>query len=222
MSALSNNNNDNKHFVKVIGTKPGSDEIYFTENKKVDGRWVNEGKFSSLEGNFKGITFNDKTITVAGSEKDIKEVNILISNGGENFQLTGIMQSGFYRSIVNTIASVPKLGRIKMTVAYNKTGYASCYLVLNGQERPEWALTWAEQSKMIDVTKDKKGKTVATDAEELIAKLVELVSKVEVDTSVAEIESTSSNHLDLMQEKDNFEGVDEPTKELEVDDDLPF
>ena len=75
---------------------------------------------------------------------------------------------------------------------------------------------------MIDVTKDKKGKTVATDAEELIAKLVELVSKVEVDTSVAEIESTSSNHLDLMQEKDNFEGVDEPTKELEVDDDLPF
>lgn len=219
MSALSNNNSGNKHFVKVI-RKPGSDEIYFTENKKVDGRWINEGKFTSLEGNFKGITFNDKTITVAGSEKDIKEVNILISNGGEEFQLTGIMQSGFYRSIVNTIASVPKLGLLKMTVAYNKTGYASCYLVLNGQDRPEWALSWAEQSKMIDVTKDKKGQTVATDAEELITKLVELASKVEVDTSVSEIEPTAS---EFDQTSNNLnEGVDEPAKELEVDDDLPF
>ncbi|MDB4301959.1 hypothetical protein N9924_00180 [bacterium] len=221
MSALSNNNG-NRHFVKVIGTKPGSDEIYFTENKKVDGRWINEGKFKSLEGNFKGITFNDKTIKVAGDDKDIKEVNILLSNGGEEYQLTGIMQSGFYRSIVNTIASVPKLGRLKLSVAFNKTGYASCYLVLDGEERPEWALTWAQQSEMIDVTKDKKGKTVATDAEELITKLVELVSKVEVDLTVPEIAATTpeqenGNDFDLPQA-----GNTPPVVEEGDDDQLPF
>ena len=128
------------------------------------------------------------------------------------------MQSGFYRSIVNTIASVPKLGLLKMTVAYNKTGYASCYLVLNGQDRPEWALSWAEQSKMIDVTKDKKGQTVATDAEELITKLVELASKVEVDTSVSEIEPTASEiHESLLDDIS-------PNKSSKraYDDDLPF
>ena len=221
MSALSNNDG-NRQFVKVIGTKPGSDEIYFTVNKKVDGQWINDGKFKTLEGNFKGITFNDKTINVGGSDKDIKEVNILLSNGGE-YQLTGIMQSGFYRSIVNTIASVSKLGKIKLSLAFNKTGYASCYLTLDGDERPEWALTWAQQSEMIETTKDKKGKTVATDAEELITKLVELVSKVEVDLTAPAIVATANQQeqeasdFDLPQAESTPPVVEEGSA-----DDLPF
>lgn len=222
MSALSNTGG-NRTFVKVIGTKPNSEEIYFTVNKKVDGQWVNEGKFNSFGGYYKSVSYKDKTITVAGEEVEVKEVNLTITKSNVDYVLSGTMQSGFFRSIVNTIASVQKISQMKLSVAFNKSGYASCYLILDGDERPEWALSWAEQQEMTEETKDKKGKVVHRDHSELIDKLVELSLKVEADTASAlDAAMEEPINTDFADTEPQSEGVDEKPVEEEDDMDLPF
>lgn len=223
MSALSNTGG-NRTFVKVIGTKPDSEEIYFTVNKKVDGQWTNEGKFNSFGGFYKSVSYKDKTITVAGQSVEVKEVNLTITKGDMDYVLSGTMQSGFYRSIINTISSVKKIKQIKLSVALNKSGYASCYLVLDGNERPEWALSWAEQQELTDEIKDRKGKVVSRDHSELIDKLVELSLKVESDeASALDAAMEEPVNTDFADNEPQNEGVDEkPVEEEEEDTDLPF
>lgn len=208
-------------FVKIAGLKKGSDKVYFTTSVKgEDGKWGNQGEFPGISGYFKGFSITDKEY----DGNKYKEFQLTITDAGEDFCLTGSLNSNIWRGIVNTLAGSSPLGWLEFSVGVNKKGYPSCW-IKNGGENTEWAISWEKQTELVDTITNKKGEVVSRDYDELIEALVKAMSKVE---------AMEGNLIDSIPE-DDYAKMETAASQVEAskakakamvegeeDDDLPF
>jgi hypothetical protein len=114
--------------------------VYLTTSVKgEDGKWGNQGEFPGISGYFKGFSITDKEY----QGNAYKEFQLSLVDAGEEFCLTGSLNSNIWRGIVNSLAGSSPLGYLEISVGMNKKGYASCW-VKNGGENTEWALSWEQ------------------------------------------------------------------------------
>ena len=209
MSGLIQPTGANAVFLKIQGLKKGSEKVYISKSVKTEKGWTQEGEFKGIEGEFKSLDF-----TTNEFEGKTYELAILtLHNDGVDYKLQLSLSSGLGRGIVNSIVSNKSIDQVKIEVYISsKSGRPSAMVYVNN-DKANWALSWDEQTELVEITKNKKGEVVDSDYSALIAKLKELASEVKIgimDRSVpsyAKVENTEK--ASVLEDEDD-------------DDNLPF
>lgn len=202
-------------FIKIGGLKKGSDKVYFTTSKKGDdGKWGNEGEYSGISGYFRGFQITDKEF----DGNKYKEIQINLSDAGDDYCLSGSLGSKMFQGIANSLAGSSPLGYLEFSIGFNKKGYPACW-IKNGGENTDWAISWEEQKELVDVITNKKGEFVSRDDSELVEALVKKLLEVEMveGNLIDSIPSTQVEQMNKVADKVVAEKVEE-----ESDEDLPW
>ena len=195
--------------LKTKGDKPSFDVM----KKNGEGKWEVAISETYIDGFFKSLRFIDHEY----EGKKSKKIQLILHDQGMDYIIESFFSS-VSRGILNTLAAAKEIGFLKLQLAV-KDGYPRCYVEVNGNNRPEWALEWADQKVLIEVIKKKDG-SVEKDYFDLNKKLMEICE---------EVKPLESNMLDSIsspeeEETPNIykEPVVESSIEEEEDDGLPF
>ena len=154
-------------FFKINGLKQGSkpEELYFKGQHYVDE------KITELETHPTFLEGVIKSITTSNYEYEGDTVNnfkiVLVDSQGEY-----VLESNFSNlaiGILNTLAGAETLGKVKLALYTNKSGYQSVYITMDdSEELPKWKWDYKKDiAKRIETIKNSKGKVVSTDKSEL-------------------------------------------------------
>ena len=210
---LSTGNSEQKTFVNIKGLKKGSEEIFFTKSVKKDGKWQNEGKFPKLEGKLRSMNFEEKEY----DGNKYKVCNLEVVDDGV-YILQFSLNSNCGRNIVNSILGQDKVNDIAISVYFNKNGYASSYVEVEG-ERAEWFLSLDEQKELVEITKNKKGEVVDVDRTPLISSFEKKLSSMTFNTEAKPVQSFQQAESELDEHMAVATGA---ISEEDEDDSLPF
>lgn len=161
-------------YLKIKGLKKGSTKVYITETKKTENGYEEVGEYKGITGEFKSITF--KTFEYDG--KTIENFVLTLVNEGVNYVLELNVDSMFGRGILNSLVGYGTIDTVEISVYISsKTGRPTANVLVDG-ERAQWAISWEDQQNMIEITKNRKGEIVDSDASALINKLKEMAKNV--------------------------------------------
>ncbi len=165
-------------FFKINGLKEGSTEIFFEGKVKEGNEYVLiDTKPTKLYGHLTEVSVKE----FEWKDETHKLVRLVIDDADERVVLEGGF-SNVMVGLVNTLAGNKEaIDKIELGVYISKKGYPSMSISIDGGtwEDNKWKFDYNKKIKpLIEVTKDKKGKIVATDKTALIDFLVkEIESK---------------------------------------------
>jgi hypothetical protein len=172
-------------FFKIVGLKPGSDEIYFEGRKKVGSEYQTiEEKPNTLFGHLTEVSV--KEYEWEGEKKH--SVKIVLDDASDRVILEGGF-SNLMVNILNTIAGNSEpVDKLSLNVYISKKGYPSISIGINNQtwEDNKWKWDYTKKLKpMIEEVKNKAGKVTSIDKTELVEFLAKEVAGKKFQDNVA-------------------------------------
>lgn len=120
---------------------------FFSEQKKQGNEWISVSQDTFLEGELIGVSKSSYEY-----KNKLQHVfELLIDGGDENYALQ-LNYGYFTRSILNSLASVPSFGNVKIRLEIwrNKDGYVTVVVKYDTQERIDWLLPNDKLPKLDD------------------------------------------------------------------------
>jgi hypothetical protein len=208
-------NTNPRTFLKLKTPKEQKPIFSVIGKDEASGKWVEVKQETSVSGYFTSFKIVDNEY----NGKVSKKVLITLTDQGHDYVVDGFLNN-VSRGIINNLASVEGgLGFVELSLGLNKSGYSTCYVTANDNNRLDWKLSWEEQKPLIEVIEKKDG-SKERDYFDLDKKMIELAEGLKpLETNA--LDSQGTGYSAPTSELDTHMAAPQITPE-EEDDELPF
>lgn len=221
-------------YAKVMGlSRDSKAKVEFElKQKNAEGVWVVVDNEQNLSGQLVFVGAHTNTDDATG--KVYKNINIHLKDAAakEYYKIT-LGLNNLSRGLINTLAGATSpIGNLELAAYTSKKGYATMYVVADGDKnKTDWKYKWDELEAKKELTKDKTGKVVDVNTEELDDFIMNTVIPKEVVPLIAFMNADGEGTTGLPESDLSGEETVEKTEpqvvsksEMTQDelDDLPF
>ena len=183
--------NTDAYRVKLMGLK--EKQPIFEISKKNDAWEYVKEEASFIEWNFESI----EPWTYKWEDKDRDIFKLHLSDWVDKY-IMNFSYTALSRSILNSLCGAEKLWRLRIEVRwYSKDGKAkNAIKLLNDWKRAEWAMTYEDTQKMVEVITKSDGTYVSSDYSKLDRYFMDQFDSINKKKKVIEFEVEKESEID--------------------------